>query len=507
MHCAQRDGRSWLLLAAALLITGCVTLESPPAQGRLLRYTPGASLETTAASTKEKGQPVRKAAVSGAAAEHERWEQLLTNAGWDEREARPLPGGGLTPAQAERLLKVLLNKPVTLGTFPARMAVGHLLRRALEHGELSPGELQRWVERFSRIAVLRPDGYLAWVRDGRTQQKVAPVEWRDGAFRARRFELGRFYVSNGFVFRLANEHLEPLERPVLVEVYDDADYLSRSLDGAEAAFVKLAFALGQLLTRPVDSLVALKDLPAGVAALIASSPEYLERFRHMTRGEQIQVAAELATTLLVTKGTASGATRTVTGATAAIETTVPVLALSAEGRLVLERVALPTAQAARALSGGPGAAVLLHRANTSGAAAPSSGRGPGQWAPAEEGGMSQRSRAYQEQISGHSADDAYWVGGVGKKSGGTKFDGFKDGVLLEAKGPGYAEFFEGLDPKHWFEHSGAKGLVDQAERQIAAANGLPIRWHVAEKKAADAIRKLFRDAEVEGVEVVHTPAL
>jgi hypothetical protein len=435
---------------------------------------------------------------------------LLEVAGLEARDERPPPGGPLTPKQAERLLKVLLRKPATLGTYPSRMAVGHLLRQVLEQGEVSRGELLRRVKRFSRVAVLRPDGYLAWVRDGRTQQKVAPVEWKDGAFRARQFELGRFYVSNGFVFRLADEHLEPLERPVLVEVYDDADYLGRTLDGAEAAFVKLALALGHLFTHPVDSLVALKELPAGVAALIASSPEYLERFRYMTRGEQVQVVAELSTALLVTKGTVTSTTRTVTGALVGGEATVPVLALSADGALVLERVAVPVGQAARVLGGGPGAAVLLHRANTAGgAASPSGGQGPGKWGPAEETGMSERARAYQELISGHSADDAYWVGGVGRNSGGVKFDGFKDGVLLEAKGPGYAEFFEGLEPKYWFRQSGkAQDLVKQARRQFeqVRGKGISVQWHVAEKSAADAIRKLFKDAAVEGVEVIHTPA-
>jgi hypothetical protein len=346
--------------------------------------------------------------VAGGTAREDAWELLLTSAGLEERDERPVPGTPLTPAWAARLLEVLLKKPVTLGTFPARMAVGHLLRRVLEHGELSREELQRWVKRFGRVAVLRPDGYLAWVRDGRTQQKVAPVEWKDGAFRARQFELGRFYVSNGWVFRLADEQLEPLERPVLVEVYDDADYLSRSLDGAEAAFVKLALALGEVLTHPVDSLVALKELPAGVAGLIASSPEYLERFRYMTRGEQVEAVAELATALLVTKGTATSTTRTVTGALAGAEATVPVLSLSAQGVLSLERVGVPVGQAAGVLAGGPGAALLLHRANTAaGAPSPSGGRGPGEWGHAEEVGMSKRSRAYQEQITGHSADEAY----------------------------------------------------------------------------------------------------
>jgi hypothetical protein len=36
--------------------------------------------------------------------------------------------------------------------------------------------------------------------------------------------------------------------------------------------------------------------------------------------------------------------------------------------------------------------------------------------------------------------------------------------------------------------------------------GIPIEWHVAEKQAADAIRKLLQDAKIEGIQVVHTPA-
>jgi hypothetical protein len=228
----------------------------------------------------------------------------------------------------------------------------------------------------------------------------------------------------------------------------------------------------------------------------------------MTRGEQVQAVADLATTLLVTKGTATSTTRTVTGALAGAEATVPVLALSAEGALVLERVAV--GQAATVLGGGPGAALLLHRANTAaGESSPSGGRGPGKWGPAEEGGASGNARAYQEQITGHSYDEAYWVGGVGKKSGGTKFDGFKDGVLLEAKGPGYAnKFQDNLAPEPWFKDTGAQGLIEQAERQRERVRGMgiPIEWHVAEKKAADAIRLLFESNEIEGIKVIHTPA-
>jgi hypothetical protein len=432
---------------------------------------------------------------------------LLTDAGLEEQDERPL-GGALSPAQAARLLGVLLRKPVTLGTFPPRMAVGHLLREVLEEGAVSREELLRRVERFARVAVLRPDGYLAWTRTGRTQQKAAPVEWRDGAFRAGPFELGRFYVSNGFVFQLADERLEPVEGSVFAEVYDDADYVGRTLDGAEAAFVKLALSLGQFFTRPLDSLAALKDLPAGVAALIASSPEYFERFRYMTRGEQVQAIAELATNLLVTTGTATTTTRTMTGALAGAEATIPVLLLSAQGALAIERVAVPVGRAAAVLGGGPGAAIILHRANMATQGAGPS-KGPGQWGPAKES-MKPPARRYQEQITGHSADEAYWVGGMSTTEGGVKFDGFKNGVLLEAKGPNYANKFEdSLDPKFWFANSGAVDLVKQARRQIdrVPGMGISIEWHVAEAKVAEAIKLLFERNEISEIRVVHTPPL
>jgi hypothetical protein len=58
--------------------------------------------------------------------------------------------------------------------------------------------------------------------------------------------------------------------------------------------------------------------------------------------------------------------------------------------------------------------------------------------------MSRRAARYQQQISGRPVDEAYWVGGTHSKAGGVKFDGFQDGVLLEAKGPGYANKFNAV---------------------------------------------------------------
>ncbi|WP_229908177.1 Tox-REase-5 domain-containing protein [Comamonas sp. JC664] len=424
------------------------------------------------------------------------FDVLLREAGLEARDARPVVGSVLTPAHAARLLQALMGREVTLGQFPARLAVGFLLREVLATGEVSRAELARRVERFRHVAVLRPDGRLAWVRSGRTQQRVAPVEWRDGAFRAHGFELGRFYDGRTGAFRLLNDELREESGFPLADVHDDADVISRTLDGAEEAFVGLALAVGKLFsTSPADSLAALREMPAAVVALLKSSPEYLERFRYMTRGEQVQAVSMLVTNLIATWGTASAVTRTWEGAVLATAE-VPALVLSAQGTIAMRMVAAPVGRAAAVLGGGPGAALILQRAGTAAKdGAPS--KGPGQWGPAKES-LTPRARRYQEQITGHSADEAYWVGGV-------KFDGYTKGVLLEAKGPGYANFFDAFDPKRWFRNSGAKALVEQADRQFRAANGVKIRWHVAEERAASAIRKLLRDNEIEGIEVVFTP--
>jgi len=496
-----------LLLSTAVMATGCATVAPMSGRGAALGYSRSERVPgTQVAMMSPAGMAART--VTGGAVQVDAFEQLLAYAGLDELNGLPPPGAAFTPQQAAQVLAVLLRHPVTLASFPPRMAVGHLLREVLESGEVSREELLRRVERFNTVAVLRPDGYLAWTRNGRTQQKVGRVEWKDEAFRAGPFELGHFYTRDGWVFRPTDARLRPMvQGHPLAEVYDDADYIGRTLDGAEEAFVELYHATGQLLTRPLDSLAALQHLPAGVAALIASSPEYLERLRYMTRGEQVKALSKLTTSLLVTWGAASGTTRTLTGAWAGAEATVPVLSLSADGVLVVERIVVPVGKVATVLSGGPGAAIILQRAK-GGGQIPSPANGPGQWGPAQES-MSARARAYQEQISGRSADEAYWVGGVGRKSGGVRFDGFKDGVLLEAKGPGYAnKFFDDLEPKAWFKNSGARDLAKQARRQLdKAPPGFPIRWHVAEEKTAKAIRLLFKNEGVTGIEVVYTPAL
>jgi hypothetical protein len=120
--------------------------------------------------------------------------------------------------------------------------------------------------------------------------------------------------------------------------------------------------------------------------------------------------------------------------------------------------------------------------------------GPGIWRTVNEA-MSGRAAAYQSQITGR-AGESYLVNGL-------KFDGFEAGTLLDAKGPGYATFVKGGEFRSFFR--GQDSLLSQAQRQVTAAQGVPVTWHVAESTAADAMRALLSTNRVKGITVVHTP--
>ncbi|MDR1427392.1 MAG: hypothetical protein LBJ08_06505 [Bifidobacteriaceae bacterium] len=87
---------------------------------------------------------------------------------------------------------------------------------------------------------------------------------------------------------------------------------------------------------------------------------------------------------------------------------------------------------------------------------------------------------------------------------GAKFAGFGRGVLLEAKGPGYARFVRDGKFESWF--TGPEDFLGQADRQewAAAAVGSPIRWCFAEEGPADSVRAMFKDQN-SMIEVLHVP--
>src|SRR5579884_772572 len=124
--------------------------------------------------------------------------------------------------------------------------------------------------------------------------------------------------------------------------------------------------------------------------------------------------------------------------------------------------------------------------------------GPGQWEQVNES-MSERAASYQTQITGRGPGWAYRVGDV-------KFDGYLNGVLVDAKGPGYARFVTDATQgefQSWWR--GKDALLNEAIRQTAAAGSWPIEWHVAESTAYEAIKNLLSNNGITGIQVIFTP--
>jgi hypothetical protein len=184
---------------------------------------------------------------------------------------------------------------------------------------------------------------------------------------------------------------------------------------------------------------------------------------------------------------------------------VPVLGVSVQGALVVRELALPAGAVTVAVGAGAvGASVVLMAQgsppDTASWTPPS--EGPGQWVP-ENASMSPEARRYQAQVSGAPEGWAYSIRiGPGPKDK-VDFDGFKNGVLLEAKGPGYRELLERMYGKPFFE--GIDELLKQAIRQRKVSNGLPIHWHFAEREVADLARKLFKERGYTDIQVFYTP--
>ncbi|RKH12389.1 hypothetical protein D7V97_08730 [Corallococcus sp. CA053C] len=128
--------------------------------------------------------------------------------------------------------------------------------------------------------------------------------------------------------------------------------------------------------------------------------------------------------------------------------------------------------------------------------------GPGKWVQVNES-MSERARAYQAQVTGTPEGQAYRVEGVGERA---DFDGFDaaEPLLLDAKGPGYEKFLDGVQGfKRYFR--GDIRVLEQARRQLRCAKGIPVRWIVAEERFAGMLRKMFVRESID-IEVVLRPA-
>lgn len=130
--------------------------------------------------------------------------------------------------------------------------------------------------------------------------------------------------------------------------------------------------------------------------------------------------------------------------------------------------------------------------------------GDGKWKSKKSvayGPAMERWMRFQEQVSGVKRGKEYGV-----KDPDTGRDVDFDGWDSAGQKFKEAKFGYGgkVRPNGTLEPAQATKWVEQARRQVRAANGKPVEWNFSNKQAADAAQKAFDDAGVD-VDVVHTP--
>jgi hypothetical protein len=407
----------------------------------------------------------------------------------------------LASDKAQALWRALLETPTTLRTFPPRTMLARLVREALASAQPLPyAELLARSRRFRQLVVLRPDGYVSTALSGKPLASLGAPTLSEGEWYSLGLRVGAFYFNDSGVFFPVDDSLQKQGTPV-GELPLGRDPATAALLGAEEALGEMAQGLVTLLSEPIRALPDLTQLPSAVAGLIASSPEYFARYGAMNLDDQVREAARLATHLLVLRGGSSMA-----GPRLASSIRQPVLTLSARGALVVREVAVPAGTLTTVVGAGASAASIVLMTQASGPAPagaaqapwPPPPAGPGQWVRKTES-MSAESQAFQSQATGAPEGWVYRVRTGPGPMDFVDFDGFKQGVLLEIKGPGYKDLLTKMHGKEWFK--GLEDMLDQAERQFKAARGTPLEWHFAEREVADLVRNLFKEKRLEKIKV------
>ncbi|ATB35663.1 hypothetical protein CYFUS_001077 [Cystobacter fuscus] len=423
--------------------------------------------------------------------------------------AVPTDGRTLSPRQALALVPHLLSTPVTLGNFGSRRMAAHLLLEvATGEAPVSRDELHARMRRFSRLLVLRPDGYLVKATSGVAVQKAGKVVLaEDGTLRAGRFEVGPFYAIDGGRLFPVDEKLEVPKGARPAGSYEPDDNAGLAVaEGAMLAVVDMVEGLYRLAFHTGETLEGLTQLPGAVRQLYENSPRLWEEFRHKPYAEKVRTVSRLATGIVLTVGTSgAGAAKAASWGGRLGSMTVPVLSLSGDGLLAVRLVAVSARGAVAVAGNALSATYVLHMASTTQGAGGGGGwppvGGPGQWVE-DTSSMSEQARDYQAQVTGAPKRWAYRVCREGEC---VNYDGYdpKTGTLLEAKAREYDKWFdERLTPKWGFE--GMDGMIKQAARQLRLAGGLPVRWHVAEPRMVAILRKHFDLNDLHAVDVVYT---
>ena len=445
-------------------------------------------------------------ACGAQAAAEDDLQQLLRHSNLPKSIQVP-EGKPLSPATLDAVWRGLVDSPVAPSNFAPRTVLAALVREALATGEpMAYAQLRARAQRFRSLVVVSPDGYVRTALTGKAFARMGVLHLEQGELYVQRLRVGAFYFDEGHVFYAVDGALQR-QGPPLGECPLGRDAVTAFGLGAEQARQDMARGMAALFTHPMLTLRDLAQLPVAVGGLIAHSPEYLAHYVDLPWEEQVKQAGRLTTHLLMLRGGAELA-----GPRLASGLRTTVLEVSGQGTLVAHEVMVPAGAMTVMVGAGAGAVslVLMSGGNGSAQAPPTTqgwtppGGGPGQWERKLES-MQPEAQRYQSQVTGAPEGWVYRIRtGPGPRDV-VDFDGFKEGVLLEVKGPGYQKLFRKMNGKKWFE--GLDDMLAQAKKQNTAVKDVSVQWHFAEQEVADLIRRLFLQENLDNIQVIHTAVI
>lgn len=102
----------------------------------------------------------------------------------------------LDPEEARTLLLKLHATPQTMRTYTFKEVADRMLMYVKSKGlTIKLDKLSEWLQAYDSRAMLRPDGYMAYILTGKEAECVGPVEVKDKTLKAGQFEVGNVYFK------------------------------------------------------------------------------------------------------------------------------------------------------------------------------------------------------------------------------------------------------------------------------------------------------------------------
>lgn len=227
---------------------------------------------------------------------------MVQKGGGSPAFAERLWNEGITQEDAVHALTLAMYSPSIEDFASARLLV-EILSWSRIDGRVSPKRVRHGFANLKNAVVVRPDGVVARVGDGRALESRT-LALREGRLEAGGLPVGALYgLRSGVFYQTQNGRMGAVAGELCLQ-HDVANSL---LDGAEMVIVETLRGAAHLLkglhNDPEATLTglvhAVGSIPKQAVKLAFESPEALQRFANLPQQDQLQLSGKLVSGLIL----------------------------------------------------------------------------------------------------------------------------------------------------------------------------------------------------------------